>query len=175
MTEFINAKRLQVVVTNNIDPSVVMAEGSFVWWFSVILAGCRLGKNVMVGSRTELGFRCVIGDETRIGSGVFLPPDSVIGARVFIGPNVTFTDDMHPMVPRPGDPPYRAQPPIVEDDAAIGAAAIILPGVRIGKGARVAAGAVVTEDVPDGMMVVGLPARLREMPESWGIAEMVPT
>lgn len=174
MTDFVNGKRLQVLVTNNIDPSVIMEEGSFVWWYSIVLAGCRLGKRVMVGSRTEIGFNSVIGDDSRIGSGVFLPTGTVIGQRVFIGPNVTCTDDRHPRVRVDRSACYEARPPVIEDDVAIGAGAIVLPGVRIGRGARVAAGAVVTEDVPPGMMVVGLPARIREMPESWGIAEQVP-
>lgn len=155
----INVKTLPGYVQNFIDPSAVLADGAFVWWFAVILAGCRLGKRVMIGSRTELGFRCIIGDDTRIGSGVFLPPDSKIGERVFIGPNVTFTDDKLPKVNLPGDPPYSAQPPVIEDDAAIGAGAVILPGVTIGRGARVAAGAVVTSDVEPFSIVMGLPAR----------------
>lgn len=160
MTDFINAKRLQVLVTNNIDPTVIMQAGSFVWWFSVVLAGCRLGKNVVIGSRTELGFNTIVGDDTRIGSGVFLPPNSIIGARVFIGPNATFTDDRLPRVHVAGEPPYHAEPPVIEDDAVIGAAAVILPGVRIGAGARIAAGAIVTSNVDPGTIVRGLPARM---------------
>lgn len=162
MTDFINAKTLKCIVHNYIDPDVIMEEGSFVWWFAVVLAGTRLGKHVMIGSRTEIGFRCTIGDYSRIGSGVFLPSDTVVGKYVFIGPNVTCTDDRTPKVPTPGSEPYHAEPPFIDHGAAIGAGAVILPGVKIGAYARIAAGAVVTRDVEPFAMVVGMPARERE-------------
>jgi acetyltransferase-like isoleucine patch superfamily enzyme len=92
----------------------------------------------------------------RIQHGAFLPNRARIGDRVFIGPNATFTDDRYPEV---NNPRYKAEPPIVEDDVAIGAGAVILPGVRIGRGALIGAGAVVTKDVPPSAVVVGNPAR----------------
>ena len=157
----------KVLIENMIDGSATWGDGTVIWHYAVILQQVRIGDRCMIGSRCEIGRGSTIGHDTRIGSGTFLPPNSRVGERVFIGPNVTFTDDRTPRVPKPGDAPYFAQPPIVEDDAAIGAGAVILPGVRIGKGARVAAGAIVTEDVVDGGMVRGLPARPRTMPREW--------
>jgi acetyltransferase-like isoleucine patch superfamily enzyme len=133
--------------------------GSKVWWYAVVLQDVRIGVNCSIGSHTEIGRGSKIGDQSRIGALCFLPPNSQIGCSVFIGPGVVFTDDRFPMIHDPADPPYTAEPPIVEDYANIGAAAVILPGVRIGAGAFVAAGAVVTKDVPAGGMVLGLPAR----------------
>ncbi|MDB4876457.1 MAG: hypothetical protein JWM41_2903 [Gemmatimonadetes bacterium] len=144
-----------------VDPTSRVGAGTKVWHFARVLQHCTIGMDASIGGGVEVGRGTTIGNRSRIGSGVFLPPNSVIGRSVFIGPNVTFTDDREPCVPEPGDAPYHAQPPIVEDGAAIGAGAIILPGVRIGAHARVAAGAVVTEDVPAFCMVVGLPARIR--------------
>lgn len=176
MTDYLNAKKVPGfrLIEAHIDPSAILGTQSIVWHYSVVLADVRIGDHVSIGSRCEIGRGSVIGDYSRIGSGVFLPPNSIVGERVFVGPNVTCTDDRHPRVPVAGDPPYVALPPIIKDDVAIGAGAVILPGVTIGRGARIAAGAVVTDDVPPFTMVVGLPARVRAMPESWGIAEMVP-
>lgn len=146
-------------VTNYIDSSALIGEGSKVWHFAVILDYVVIGRNCSVGAGAEIGVGCIIGEGTRIGSGVFLPPRSRVGRRVFIGPHVTCTDDRYPRV---DNPDYQAEPPIIDDDASIGAGAILLPGVRIGRGALVAAGAVVTHDVDAECVVVGCPARLRE-------------
>lgn len=150
-----------------IDQSARMGEGAIVWHFSVVLADVVIGDRVSIGSRCEIGRGSAIGDGTRIGSGTFLPPNSEIGKNVFIGPNVTFTDDRHPRIHEEGDAPYHPEPPRVEEGAAIGAGAVILPGVRIGKHARVAAGAIVTKDVIEYGMVRGQAAKPRTMPRQW--------
>lgn len=147
-----------------IDPSVTMGEGTRVWHYSCVLADVRLGAFVNIGSGCEIGRGSTIGDRSRIGAHVFLPPNSTVGADVFLGPNVTCTDDRHP---RAGNADYIAEPPIIEDGASIGAGAVLLPGVRIGAHARVAAGAIVTRDVPAHGHVVGMPARERAMPVQW--------
>lgn len=149
-----------MIIENFIEPSAIIGEGSVIWWYSVVLAGVRIGSNAQVGARSEIGRDSIIGDRSRIGSGVFLPPNSVIGADVFIGPNVTCTDDLHPRVRTMDDGPYDAKPPIIEDHATIGAGVTLCPGVRIGHHAFVAAGAVVTADVAPHTMVKGVPARL---------------
>jgi acetyltransferase-like isoleucine patch superfamily enzyme len=151
------------VALNFIDRTVTIGTGSKVWHFAVVLGGVTIGADCVIGSRCEIGFRCAIGDGTHIGSGTFLPSDSIIGQRVFIGPNVTCCDDRHPKIPDPGDPPYHAQPPVIEDGASIGAGAVLLPGIHIGKLARIGAGAIVTRDVPDNAHVRGEPARLHEL------------
>lgn len=148
-----------------IDPSVTIGVGTKVWHYSCVLAEVKLGASVNIGSGCEIGRGSVIGDRTRIGAHVFLPPMSTIGADVFIGPGVVCTDDRHP---RCGNSDYIAEPPIIEDGASIGAGAVILPGVRIGANARIAAGAVVTKHVPAEGHVLGFPARERVMPPAWG-------
>lgn len=150
-----------------VDATAIVGDRTKVWAGAGILAGCQIGVDCSIGRNAEIGRGSVIGDGSRIGSGAFLPPNSVVGKRVFIGPNVTCTDDKHPRVPDAFDPPYTAQPPIIEDFASIGAAAVLLPGVRIGKSARVAAGAVVTHDVGEGECVLGVPARPHQMPPEW--------
>jgi UDP-2-acetamido-3-amino-2,3-dideoxy-glucuronate N-acetyltransferase len=137
-------------------------SGCAVWHFAVVLQDVVVGDYVSLGSHCEIGRGSVIGDRARIGKGVFLPPKSQIGAEVFIGPGVTFTDDKHPRVSLASGH-YTAEPPIVEDFASIGAGAVICPGVRIGRRARIGAGAVVTRDVPAESHVRGEPARTRTL------------
>lgn len=117
-----------------------------------------------------------VGEDSVLVGAVFWCADRVsIGRRVVISYNVTIADsDFHPRDPdlRRTDtiaispegsgvkrPPYTSKPVIIEDDAWIGIGAIILKGVRIGPGARVEAGAVVSRDVPAGATVAGNPAR----------------
>lgn len=147
-----------------IDPSAEIHETVVVWDGARILAGTRIGHNASIGGGTEIGFRCVIGNYTRIGANCFIPSDARIGNCVFIGPGVNCADDRHPYVRMKGDdPPYEAAPPVIEDGASIGLGAVLLPGVRIGKGAFVAAGAIVTRSVPDGCAVRGVPAQYFEL------------
>lgn len=148
-----------MTVINYIDPSALIGLRSVVWHFSIIMADVVIGDDVSVGSRTEIGRGSVIGSGSRIGSGVFLPYSSFVGKSVFIGPNVTCTDDRHPKILAPGER-YTAEPPVIEDHVSIGAGAVILPGVRIGHHAKIAAGAIVTSDVLPHTLVRCEPARV---------------
>ena len=150
-----------------IDMTARVPESSPVWHYARVLANVVIGENCSIGGGTEIGRGSVIGEKTRIGANCFLPPNSAVGSHVFIGPNVTFTDDRFPKIHDMANSPYHAEPPVVGDHANIGAAAVILPGVKIGKGANIAAGAVVTGDVPDGVSVIGIPARPFVTPPRW--------
>lgn len=142
-----------------IASSALVPDETVIWHFATILGWVRIGTNVSIGAMSEIGRSTQIGDGSRISRGVFLPSHSFVGSNVFIGPNVSCSDDRYPRIPEPGDPPYHAEPPIIEDGASIGIGAILLPGVRIGARSLVGAGAVVTEDVPPDSLYVGLPAR----------------
>jgi len=152
----------------DIHPTAVIAPNAHfgayvkVWSNAVIGFGVEIADYVVIGSNCYIGAWSKIGESSRLQHGVFLPNGSILGKKVFIGPNVTFTDDRYPKC---GNINYKADPPIIEDEAAVGAGATILPGVRIGKGAMVGAGAVVTRDVEPYETVVGCPAepmRLKE-------------
>lgn len=145
---------------NYIDRTAKLGRDVKVWHFAVILADVEIADDVSIGSRAEIGRGTKIGKGSRIGSGVFLPPNSLVGERVFIAPSVTCCDDRWPIA---GNAEYEAKPPILMDRCSIGAGSVLLPGVRIGRGAMVGAGSVVTKDVPDGAVVRGEPARVRHM------------
>ncbi len=117
---------------------------------NVIGDGCSAGTHAVL----EPGNR--IGDGTRVHSQCFLE-HVTLGRRVFLGPGVVFTDDPHPACPRYLECVLGAT---VEDDVSIGGNVTVLPGLRIGAGALIGAGSVVTRDVAPGTVVAGNPARV---------------
>lgn len=142
--------------------------------FTVIYAGSILGDNVetgtgviiredniiydgvSIGTNTVLEIGNRIGKNTRIHTGCFLERVTV-GENVFIGPCTVFTDDPHPMkCPKFNECARGAQ---VQDLAKIGAGVTILPRIKIGRGALIGAGSVVTKDVPKDTVAAGNPAR----------------
>ena len=140
----------------DVHPFAALGKGTKVWQFATVGLSTTTGADCVIGSCAYVGRNCKLGDMVRIQHGAFVPNKTLIGNRVFIGPNVTLTDDKFPVV---CNPHYKAQPPVVEDDVSIGAGAVVLPGVRLGQGCRIGAGAVVTKDVPPYATVRGNPAR----------------
>ena len=138
-----------------IGADVVFGDDVTVWQNATICDNAVIGNNVVVGSNVWIGKGARIGNYTRIQHGAFIPNNTIVGKSVFIGPNVTLTDDKYPKAGRL----YQAQPPVLEDDCSLGAACVILPGVHIGRGAMVGAGAVVLQDVSAFETQVGIPAR----------------
>jgi acetyltransferase-like isoleucine patch superfamily enzyme len=125
----------------------------------LIRENTTIGNNTAVGTSSVIEGTCTIGDNARIQSMVFIPTHTEIGNGVFIGPHAVLTNDRFPPT---GKPELRG--PLLENNTTIGAHATILPSVRIGEGAAVAAGSVVTRDVPPGMLAIGAPARFRDLP-----------
>ena len=133
-----------------------IGEGTRIWQFAVVLRGARVGRGCNICAQTFIENDVVLGDNVTVKCGVQLWDGLRIGNNVFIGPNATFCNDKHP---KSGNRDFECMKTIVEDDVSIGANATILPGVKLGKGCVIGAGAVVTKDVPTGMTVVGNPAR----------------
>lgn len=115
----------------------------------------QIAKSVTIGAFVDIGDDVVIGKMCKIQCFVSIPPGIRIGDNVFIGPKVTFTNDKQPKA----NGEWETLQTIVEDDVSIGAAAVILPGLTLGKGCMIGAGAVVTKSVEPGATVVGNPAR----------------
>lgn len=155
-----------------IGKNAVLRSGTILYCDVVIGDDFQTGHNVMIREKTRIGDRVAIGTgaiiegQTVIGSDVslqslvYIPTDTTIGDHVFIGPNTVLTNDRYP--------PHRIgglHGPVIKNNAAIGANTTLLPGVCIGEGSLVAAGAVVTRDVPDRMLAIGSPARLKSLPQ----------
>jgi UDP-2-acetamido-3-amino-2,3-dideoxy-glucuronate N-acetyltransferase len=137
-----------------------MRRGIKIWKPCNVYKSAILGNGVSVGMFSEIGNRVVVGENTRIGMGTFIPEGVVIGKNCFIGPKVCMIHDKTMTTP-PFPPSHkrRWQGTIVEDEALIGANALILPGIVIHRGAVVGMGSVVTKDVGAYEVWAGNPAK----------------
>lgn len=158
----------------------VLGEHSVIRTGTIIYADCRIadhfqtghhvlirefteiGQHVVVGSHTVIDGQVKIGSFVKIESHCYIPTHVVINNRVFLGPNVVLTNDRYPLKMREK---YHPEGPILEDRVTIGANVTIVPGVTVGYGSFVAAGAVVTKDVPPMHLARGNPARFEPLPE----------
>ena len=120
----------------------------------------KIGDNVLVGTNTVIEGYTTIGSNVNIQSNVYIPMHTFIEDFVFIGPNAVMTNDKYPL-----RVDYELKGPVIRKGATIGANATILPGIEIGEGAFVAAGSVVTKDIPPWKLALGTPAKMKEMPE----------
>lgn len=138
--------------------AVDIGDDTRIWQYAVVLEGAVIGARCNINAHTFVENDVVIGDNVTLKCGVYLWDGLSIGNDVFIGPNVTFCNDKYP---KSGVRDGRRQllNTVVQDGASIGAGAVILPGVVIGRRSVVGAGAVVTKDVPDGVVVAGNPAK----------------
>ncbi len=138
---------------NTVAPDAKIGRNVRIWNYAYVGQKTVIGDNVKIGSLAHVDYDVRIGSGTRIEGNAYIPPMSRIGKNVFIGPAVVLTNDPYP-------PSKRMIGVTIEDGAVICARAVIKAGVRIGKRAVVAMGAVVTKNVASGKVVMGVPARV---------------
>lgn len=132
-----------------------IGAGTRIWQFAVVLEGSSIGRDCNICAHTFVESGVTIGDRVTVKSGVYLWDGLTVEDDVFIGPQATFTNDREPRsrAHKPFDPT------LLKAGSSIGAGAVILPGLTIGRGAMIGAGAVVTKSVPDGETWIGNPAQ----------------
>ncbi|MEU9350503.1 acyltransferase [Streptomyces griseoloalbus] len=154
----------KVQPTAQVDESATIGDGSTVWDLAQIREDARLGSGCIVGRGAYVGPGVRIGDNVKLQNYALVYEPAVLGDGVFVGPAAVLTNDHFPRSVdvdgrlKRGDD-WEAVAVVVDEGASLGARSVCVAPVRIGRWALVAAGAVVTRDVPDFALVAGVPAR----------------
>lgn len=145
--------------TSVVDEPASIGEGTKIWHFSHIQSHVRIGRNCTFGQNVNVGNRVTIGSHVKVQNNVSIYEGVELEDYVFCGPSMVFTNITDPRCkyPQRGTEHYRKT--LVREGASIGANATVVCGNTIGRHAFIGAGAVVTRDVPDYALMVGVPAR----------------
>lgn len=152
-------KKYFVHESSYVEDGVVIGDETKIWHFCHIQSGAKIGARTSIGQNVNISNNVIIGSGVKIQNNVSVYEGVVVEDDVFLGPSCVFTNDL---TPRARFPKGRANyvPTLIKEGATIGANATIVCGHTIGRYAMVAAGAVVTKDVPDYCLVEGVPARI---------------
>ena len=150
----------------DVHPSAAVGQGCSVWHLAQIREGAQLGKHCVVGRGAYIGAGVSLGDGCKIQNYALVYEPARLGRGVFVGPAVVFTNDHFPRAVNPdlsikSASDWTAVGVTVLDGASIGARAVLVAPVTVGRWALVGAGAVVVRDVPDYALVAGVPATRR--------------
>lgn len=148
----------------DVEAGAEVGDGTKVWQLATVRSGARVGRDCIIGRGAYLGPGVVVGDRCKVQNQALVYEPAVLGDGCFVGPAVVFTNDTHPRAMMPDGrlqthEDWEAAGVVLDDGASVGAAAVCVAPVRIGRWAMVAAGAVVVHDVPDFALVAGVPAR----------------
>ncbi len=157
------AERVKVCAGAILFAGASVAEGTIIGDQSFVRERSRIGGGSVIGRGSVVDNDVFVGARVRVQTGVYLSAFTVLEDDVFVGPCVTTTNDDTMSRHAPDD---ALRGPTLRRACRVGGAAVLTPGVEIGEEAFVAAGAVVTRDVPARAVVMGVPARVvREVPE----------
>ena len=156
-------KKFQVHKTAEVSKKAKIGQGTKIWQNCQILSGAKIGKNCVVGHNCLISSKAKLGDGVKLESNIDVWDLITLENYVFIGPSAVFTNDPNPRAkyPKSKFSQYgKWLSTLVKEGASIGANATIICGNTIGKWAFIGAGTVVTKDVPDYAIVIGVPAKI---------------
>ncbi len=156
---------IRIHPTAEVSPQAEIGEGTSIWNYCQVREGVRIGEQCILGKNVYVDFGVPIGNRVKIQNNCSVYHGATLEDGVFLGPHVVLTNDLYPRAINPdgtlkGNDDWEVGPIRICYGAALGAGAIVLPGVTVGRFALVGTGAVVTRDVPPHGLVVGTPARL---------------
>ena len=141
-----------------VDERVTIGKGTKIWHFCHIQSGASIGENCSFGQNVNVSSDVKIGNGVKVQNNVSIYEGVEIEDDVFCGPSMVFTNDLTPRARYPkGRAGYKKT--VLKEGATVGANATIVCGHTIGRWSMIAAGAVVTSDVPDYALMAGIPAR----------------
>jgi len=140
-----------------VDDGVSIGKGTKIWHFSHVLKNSRIGEDCVIGQNVSIGPDVTVGDRCKLQNNVSIYPGVTLEDGVFCGPSCVFTNVMTPRAEIERKNEFL--PTLVKRGATIGANATIVCGSTLGEYCFIAAGAVVTKDVPPFAMMAGVPAR----------------
>ena len=140
-----------------IDENVKIGDNTKIWHFCHIQSGARIGSNCSFGQNVNVSNNVVIGDGVKVQNNVSIYEGVEIENNVFCGPSCVFTNDINPRAKYPKGHKYLKT--LVKEGASIGANATIVCGHIIGRWSLIGSGAVVTKDVLNHAIMVGVPAK----------------
>ena len=159
-----NTSTITIHPTASVSDDASIGAGTRIWNQSQVRENVRIGEDCNIGKDVYIDFSVVIGDNVKIQNGALIYHGTTIESGVFVGPGAIFTNDKRPRAINPdgtlkGNSDWVMGETRVCYGASIGAGAVILPDVTIGRFALIGAGAVVTSNVPAHALVMGNPAR----------------
>ena len=153
-----------VAASADVSDESVIGAGTKVWHLAQVRELAQVGENCVIGRGAYIGPGATLGDNCKVQNYALVYEPAVLEAGVFIGPAVVLTNDVFPRAVTPDgalktEDDWAKVGVTIRQGAAVGARAVCIAPVTIGAWATVAAGAVVTKDVPDFALVAGVPAR----------------